>query len=80
MFRAFKEVEEQELGGKQDMAISEYGRELMLHAFGSNGPLTDKKARQGEQDAMREFIRGGFHNVSGTPPDIVRSCLKTQLK
>jgi len=57
VFRAFKEVEVR-VRRKAGYGNDEYGRELMLHAFGPNGPLTDKNATKGEKDAMREFFAG----------------------
>jgi hypothetical protein len=38
----------------------EYGRDLMVHAFGPNGPLTDPSAPKGERDAMRELFAGAI--------------------
>ena len=59
VFRAFKEVE---CGSakKAGYGNDEYGRELMIHAFGPNGPLTDKTAPRGEQDLRRELFAGAI--------------------
>src|SRR5262245_43631961 len=59
VFRAFKEVEVQ-VRKKAGYGNDQSGRELMRRAFGANGPLTDKNAPQGEQDAMRELFAGAF--------------------
>lgn len=67
VFRAFKEVEVR-VRKKAGYGNDQIGREMMRRAFGTNGPLTDKKARQGEQDAMRELFAGAFttcRNPSG---------------
>jgi len=39
-----------------DRPMTIYGRDLMTHAFGPKGPLTDKTAPKGGQDAMRELF------------------------
>lgn len=59
VFRAFKEVEVC-VRKKAGYGNDEYGRDLMVHAFGPNGPLTDKSAPKGEQDAMRELFSGAI--------------------
>jgi uncharacterized protein (TIGR02391 family) len=59
VFRAFKEVEVR-VRKKAGYGNDKFGRDLMTHAFGSNGPLTDKDASKGEQDALRECFAGTF--------------------
>jgi len=51
VFRAFKEVEIR-VRKKAGYDNDEYGRELMVHAFGPNGPLTDKTVAKGERDVL----------------------------
>jgi uncharacterized protein (TIGR02391 family) len=59
VFRAFKEVEVR-VRKKAGYGNEEYGRDLMVHAFGPNGPLTDKTAPKGEQDSRRELFAGAI--------------------
>lgn len=59
VFRAFKEVEVR-VRKKAGYGNEEFGRDLMTHAFGTTGPLTDKAASPGEQSAMREFFAGAI--------------------
>jgi uncharacterized protein (TIGR02391 family) len=59
VFRAFKEVEVR-VRKNAGYGNDEYGRELMVHAFGPTGPLTDKGAPRGEQDALRELFSGAI--------------------
>jgi uncharacterized protein (TIGR02391 family) len=59
VFRAFKEVEVR-VRKKANYGNEEYGRDLMVHAFGPSGPLLRKAATKGEQDAMRELFAGAI--------------------
>jgi uncharacterized protein (TIGR02391 family) len=59
VFRAYKEVEIR-VRKKAGYGNDEHGRDLMVHAFGPNGPLTDRSAPKGEQDAMRELFSGAI--------------------
>jgi len=59
VFRAFKEVEVQ-VREKGKLGNQLIGRELMVNAFGPTGPLTDKEAPKGEQDALRELFAGAI--------------------
>ena len=59
VFRAFKEVEVR-VRRKAGYGNDKYGRDLMVQAFGPNGPLTDKNATKGEKDAMREVFAGAI--------------------
>jgi uncharacterized protein (TIGR02391 family) len=59
VFRAFKEVEVQ-VRAKAKFGNELFGRDLMIRAFGANGPLTDSSAPKGEQDAMRELFAGAI--------------------
>jgi uncharacterized protein (TIGR02391 family) len=59
VFRAFKEVEVR-VRKAAGYGNDEYGRDLMVHAFGTKGPLTDKGAPKGEQDAIRELFAGAI--------------------
>src|ERR1044072_5311398 len=57
VFRAFKEIEVR-VRKKGKLGNDLFGRELMVKAFGPTGPLIDKKAIKGEQDATRELFAG----------------------
>jgi len=59
VFRAFKEVEVR-VRKKANFGNDKYGRDLMVQSFGPNGPLTDKNAPKGDQDAMRELFAGAI--------------------
>jgi uncharacterized protein (TIGR02391 family) len=59
VFRAFKEVEVR-VRKKAKYGNDKYGRDLMVQAFGPTGPLTDKSAPKGDQDAMRELFAGAI--------------------
>jgi uncharacterized protein (TIGR02391 family) len=59
VFRAFKEVEVR-VRRKAKYGNDKYGRDLMVQAFGPNGPLTNQLASKGEQDAMRELFAGAI--------------------
>ena len=59
VFRAFKEVEVR-VRKKAGYGNDEYGRDLMVHAFGPNGPLTDRTAPKGDQDSRRELFAGAI--------------------
>jgi uncharacterized protein (TIGR02391 family) len=59
VFRAFKEVEVR-VRKKADYGNDKYCRDLMVQAFGPNGPLTDKSAPKGDQDAVRELFAGAI--------------------
>jgi uncharacterized protein (TIGR02391 family) len=59
VFRAFKEVEVR-VRKKGNFSNDDYGVDLMRKAFGANGPLTNKTATKGEQDAVRELFSGAL--------------------
>lgn len=57
VFRAFKEVEVR-VRKKGGFANEDFGVDLMRKAFGNGGPLANKEATKGEQDAVRELFSG----------------------
>lgn len=59
VFRAFKEVETR-VRAKAGFGPDAYGRDLMVRAFGTTGPLTDASMPRGEQDARRELFAGAI--------------------
>lgn len=59
VFHAFKEVEVR-VRKKGNFSNDDYGVDLMRKAFGTNGPLTNKTATKGEQDAVRELFSGAL--------------------
>jgi uncharacterized protein (TIGR02391 family) len=59
VFRAFKEVEVR-VRRKATLGNGLFGRSLMVNAFGETGPLTDRAAPKGEQDALRELFCGAI--------------------
>jgi uncharacterized protein (TIGR02391 family) len=59
VLRSFKEVEVR-VRKKAKLGNELLGRELMVNAFGPKGPLTNKTAPKGEQDAMRELFAGAI--------------------
>lgn len=59
VFRAFKEVETR-VRAKANLGSDAYGRDLMVRAFGTKGPLTDSSMPKGEQDARRELFAGAI--------------------
>jgi Protein of unknown function (Hypoth_ymh) len=59
VFRAFKEVEVR-VRKKAKYGNDEFGRDLMTHAFGPSGPLTDRSATRSEQNALRECFAGAI--------------------
>lgn len=59
VFAAFREVEERtrQLSSLTD---SDYGRDLMLKAFGPSGKLCDQSSVKSERDAVRELFCGAI--------------------
>jgi uncharacterized protein (TIGR02391 family) len=57
--RAFKEVEVR-VRTRAELGNEMFGRDLMVRAFGENGPLSDPNAPKSEQAALRELFCGAI--------------------